>query len=74
MGATGDQVKGQGKEAAGSMLGNEKLEAEGRHDRQVGEAEAKVDKVEHKADELMVRAKAEVEKLADKVKESLHRK
>ncbi len=74
MGATGDQVKGQGKEAVGSILGNEQLETEGRHDRQVGEAEAKVDKVEHKTEELMGRAKAEVEKLADKVKESLHRK
>ncbi|MEI6700496.1 MAG: CsbD family protein, partial [Actinomycetota bacterium] len=49
MGATGDQLKGHGKEAAGLILGNEQLEAEGRHDREVGEAEAKIDKVERKA-------------------------
>jgi uncharacterized protein YjbJ (UPF0337 family) len=74
MGTTGDQLKGQAKEAAGSITGNDELEAEGKHDRRVGEAEGKVDKAESKADEVIEKAKSEVEELADKVKGSLHRK
>ena len=74
MGATGDQLKGHGKEAAGLILGNEQLEAEGRHDREVGEAEAKIDKVERKADEVIDHAKTVFGRLSDSVKESLHRK
>ena len=74
MGATGDKLKGQGKEAIGTAIGNEELEAEGKHDQRVGDAEEKVDKAESKADEVIEKTKGEVSKLADKIKDSLHRK
>ena len=74
MGATGDQLKGQGKEAVGTAVGDEDLKAEGAHERRVGEAEEKVDKAESKADEVIEKTKGEVEKIADKIKGSLHRK
>ena len=72
MGATGDKLKGQGKEAVGTAVGNEDLEAEGKHQQRVGDAEAKVDTAESKVDEVMTKAKDEVGKLADKVKDALH--
>jgi uncharacterized protein YjbJ (UPF0337 family) len=68
MGTTGDQLKGQGKEAARSITGNEEFEAEGKHDRRVGEAEERVDKAESKADEVIEKAKSEGGRLADKVR------
>ena len=74
MGATGDQLKGQGKEAVGTTIGDEELKAEGKHERRVGEAEEKVDKAESKADEVIEKTKSGVGKLADKIKETLHRK
>lgn len=43
MGAKSDQVKGQVKDAAGSLTGDKDLESEGRADRRAGEAKEKVD-------------------------------
>jgi len=74
MGAKGDKLMGEGKEAVRTVLGDEALEAEGKHDRQVGDAEAKVDKVESKTAEVFEKAKDEVAKLADKIKDTLHDK
>jgi uncharacterized protein YjbJ (UPF0337 family) len=70
MGAKEDKLKGQGEEAVGTAVGNEDLEAEGKHEQKVGEAEEKVDK----ADDMIDKAKSEVGKLADKVKDTLHHK
>jgi uncharacterized protein YjbJ (UPF0337 family) len=74
MGAKEDKLKGQGEEAVGTAVGNEDLEAEGKHEQKVGEAEEKVDKAESKADDMIDKAKSEVGKLADKVKDTLHHK
>ena len=37
-----EQVKGQAKEAVGSLTGNKDLQAEGKADRQAGEAKRKL--------------------------------
>jgi uncharacterized protein YjbJ (UPF0337 family) len=68
MAGTTDQFKGQAKEAAGSLVGDKDLEAEGTADRRAGEAKEKVghaldkveeaiEKVEHKAGEVIEKAK-----------------
>jgi uncharacterized protein YjbJ (UPF0337 family) len=67
VGSTGDQIKGKAKEAAGTVIGDKDLEAEGKTDRQAGEAK---EKVEHAADKVEGAA-AEV---IDKVKDTLHGK
>jgi uncharacterized protein YjbJ (UPF0337 family) len=62
-----EQVKGQAKEAVGSLTGNKDLESEGKADRRAGEAKEKVghakdkveeviEKVEHKAGEVIDKA------------------
>jgi uncharacterized protein YjbJ (UPF0337 family) len=62
-----EQVKGQAKEAVGSLTGNKNLESEGKADRRAGEAKEKVghakdkveeviEKVEHKAGEVIDKA------------------
>ena len=63
MGAKTDQVKGQAKEAAGTLTGNKKLKSEGKADRRAGEAKAKLDHAKDKAEEAV-----------DKVKDALHRR
>jgi uncharacterized protein YjbJ (UPF0337 family) len=57
MGAKTDQVKGQAKEAAGTITGNKDLESEGKTDRRAGEAKAKVGHAADKAEELVDKAK-----------------
>jgi len=63
MGAKTDQVKGQAKEAAGTLTGNKDLKSEGKADRRAGEAKAKLDHAKDKAEEAV-----------DKVKDALHRR
>lgn len=63
MGGKADKVKGRGKEAVGSLIGDEGLENEGKRDRLAGEAK---EKVEH--------AKDKVEKVIDKGKDALKRR
>ncbi len=63
MGAKGDQVKGQAKEAIGSLVGDKDLESEGKSDRRAGEAKEKVES-----------AKDKVEEVIDKTKDAVHRK
>ena len=58
-----DQVKGQVKEAVGSLTGDKDLESEGKADRRAGETKEKVD-----------HAKDKVEEMIDKAKEAMHRK
>jgi uncharacterized protein YjbJ (UPF0337 family) len=57
MGAKTDQVKGQAKEAAGTITGNKDLESEGKNDRRAGEAKAKIGHAKDKAEELVDKAK-----------------
>lgn len=63
-----EQVTGRVKEAAGSLIGNEDLESEGKADRAAGEAKEKlghakerleevIEKVEHKAGEVIDKGK-----------------
>ena len=63
MGAESDQVKGQAKEAAGSLTGDKDLESEGKADRRAGKAKEKLD-----------HAKDKVADVIDKAKDASHRK
>ena len=74
MGAKSDQVKGQAKEAVGSLTGNEDLEAEGKADRRAGEAKEKVGDAKDKIEEVIDTVKDKVEEVIDKTKDALHRK
>ena len=62
MSAKSDQVKGHAKEAAGIVVADQDLEAEGKNERLTGEAEEKVD-----------HAKDQVVELIDKAKDALNR-
>ena len=57
MGAKNDQVKGKVKEAAGSLTGDEGLEAEGKADRRAGEAKEKLDHAKDKVNDVIDKAK-----------------
>ena len=57
MGAKSDQVKGRAKEAAGTLTGDKDLESEGKADRRAGEAKARLDRAEVKAEEMIDKAK-----------------
>jgi uncharacterized protein YjbJ (UPF0337 family) len=63
MGAKSDQVKGKVKEAAGSLTGDDDLEAEGKADRRAGEVKEKLDHAKDKVDDVI-----------DKAKDASHRK
>ena len=68
-----DQVKGQIKEAVGSLTGDKDLESEGKSDRRVGETKEKVDNAKDKVELLIDKAEEKVEKMIDKAKDALHR-
>ena len=74
MGAKADQMKGQVKEAAGVLTGDEGLEAEGKADRRVGEIKEKLGAAKDKAEDVVDKAEAKAEEVVDKVKDSLHGK
>lgn len=74
MSAKSDQVKGQVKQAAGVLTGNEDLESEGKMDRRTGEAEERIDQAKAKLEEVIELSKDKIEELADKAKDALHRK
>ena len=57
MGAKSDQVKGKVKEAAGSLTGDEDLEAEGKADRRAGDAKEKLGHAKDKVDDVIDKAK-----------------
>lgn len=73
MGATADQVKGRIKEAAGSLTGDEDLEAEGKADRRVGEVKEKVGDAKDKVEDVVDKAEGKVAEMADKAKDVLHK-
>ena len=74
MGAESDQVKGQAKEAVGSVIGDKDLESEGKADRHAGEVKEKLDHAKDKIEEVIEEAKDKGEEVIDKAKDALHRK
>jgi uncharacterized protein YjbJ (UPF0337 family) len=74
MGAESDQVKGQAKEAVGSVIGDKDLESEGKADRHVGEVKEKLDHAKDKIEEVIEKTKDKGEEVIDKAKDALHRK
>jgi uncharacterized protein YjbJ (UPF0337 family) len=69
-----DQVKGQVKEAVGSLTGDKDLESEGKADRRAGETKEKVDHAKDKVEEVIDKAEEKVEEVIDKAKDAVHRK
>jgi len=74
MGAKTEQVKGQVREAAGSLAGNKNLESEGKADRYAGEAKEKLDDAKQKVDDIVDRTGSKLDEVIDTTKEALHRK
>ncbi len=74
MDAKSDQVKGQAKEAIGTLTGDKDLESEGKADRRAGEAKEKLDDAKGKIEEVIEKAEDKVEEVIDKAKDTLHRK
>ena len=74
MGEKADQAKGRVKEAAGVLVGDEDLEAEGKADRRAGAAKEKVEHAKDKIEEVIDEAKEKAEEVIDKVKDATHRK
>lgn len=62
-----DKVKGRVKEAAGALVGDKKLEREGKLDRAVGD-------IKEKAGDLADGVKETAGKAVEKVKSAIHRK
>jgi uncharacterized protein YjbJ (UPF0337 family) len=52
-----EQMKGRAEEAVGDLTGNKDLKAEGRADRNAGEAKEAIGKVEEKVDEAIDKVK-----------------
>jgi uncharacterized protein YjbJ (UPF0337 family) len=69
-----DQVKGQVKEAVGSLTGDKDLESEGKADRRAGETKERVEHAKDKVEEVIDKAEEKVEDVINKAKEALHRK
>ena len=74
MNGKADQMKGQVKEAAGTLTGNDDLEAEGKADRRAGDAKEKLARAKDKIEEVIEDAEAKVEGVVDKVKDARLRK
>jgi uncharacterized protein YjbJ (UPF0337 family) len=65
-----EQVKGQAKEAVGSLVGNKDLESEGKADRQSGEAKKKVGHARDKVEEAVEDVERKTGDVIDKVKDA----
>ena len=74
MGAKTEQVKGQVKEAAGTLTGDKNLESEGKADRRAGEAKEKLDDVKKKVDDVVDKTRSKLDEVIDKTKGALHQK
>ena len=72
--AKSDQLKGQAKEAAGTLTGNKDLKSEGKADRRAGEAKDRVGHAREKIEEMIDDVKAKGKDVVDKAKDALHRK
>ena len=69
-----DQVKGQVKEAVGSLTGDKDLESEGKADRRAGETKEKVADAKDKVEGVIDKAEDKVEEVIDTAEDALHRK
>jgi uncharacterized protein YjbJ (UPF0337 family) len=74
MSAKSDQVKGHAKEVAGILSGDKDLEAEGKTDRQTGEAQEKIDQVKDKVVHALDQVKDKIDAVLDKAKDAVQRK
>jgi len=68
-----EQVKGQVKESVGSLTGNKDLQAEGKTDRQAGEAKEKVGHAKDKVEEVVEKVEHKVGEAIDSAKAAAHR-
>ena len=73
MAGKSDQVKGQAKEAVGSLVGNKDLESEGKRDRQAGETKEKVGDAKDKVEEILEKVEHKAGKVIDDAKDAAHR-
>jgi uncharacterized protein YjbJ (UPF0337 family) len=73
MAGKSDQVKGQAKEAVGSLVGNKDLESEGKADRQAGEAKEKVGHAKDKVEEVIEKVEHKAGEVIDRTKDTAHR-
>src|ERR1017187_9730320 len=69
-----EQVKGQAKEAAGSLTGNKDLESEGKADRRAGEAKERVGHAKDKLEEGIGKEEHKAGEGIDKAKHTSHPK
>jgi len=69
-----DQVKGRGKEAVGSLTGDNDLESEGKADIRAGETKETIDHGKQKIEEVMEKGEHKVEEAIDIAKDALPRK
>ena len=69
-----DQVKGQVKQAVGTLTGDKDLESEGKADRRSGGAKEKVEHAKGKVEEVIDKTEEKVEEVIDKAKGAAHRK
>jgi len=65
-----EQVKGQAKEAVGSLVGNKDLESEGKADRQSGEAKEKLGHARDKVEESVEDVERKTGDVIDTVKDA----
>jgi uncharacterized protein YjbJ (UPF0337 family) len=68
MSAKTQQLLGRIKQAAGSLIGNKRLEREGRADRRAGEAKERLARARGKVDEVVDEV---ADKAADAVKDTI---
>jgi len=68
-----EQVKGQAKEAVGSLVGDKDLESERKADRQAGEAKEKVGHAKDKVEEVIEKVEHKTEEVIDSAKDAAHR-
>ena len=73
MAGKSEQVKGQAKEAVGSLTGNKDLESEGKADRQAGEAKEKVGHAKDKVEEVLEKVEHKAGDVIDDAKDAGHR-
>jgi len=68
-----EQVKGQAKEAVGSLMGKKDLESEGKTDRRAGEAKEKIGDATDKVGEVVEKVEHGIGEAIDDAKDAAHR-
>ena len=71
MGAKTDKIQGQAKEVTGIVTGDEDLEARGKADRTMGEAEETIDEIKDRVKDFLNDAVDKVADLANTAKDKL---